>query len=218
VKDREKENFVIQELKNHLHQVLKLSENSLFRIKQEAEKQQKAYFRASQARVTKMQQEILMLRSQHHNLVMENQEAEQALRKKKYKVETEIENWIQKYDMEMSAKQDEYEELDTIHKEEKVQLEELKQRHNVLVEEFAQIRAEREINAKKRMEAKQEMLRMTRAATLIQALWKGYLVRSMLRSRKKKRSKSKERDKRKGKGKAKEKGKEKAKGKAKAKK
>uniref|UniRef100_A0A8C0KYQ0 Dynein regulatory complex protein 10 n=1 Tax=Canis lupus dingo TaxID=286419 RepID=A0A8C0KYQ0_CANLU len=214
----EKENFVIQELKNHLHQVLKLSENSLFRIKQEAEKQQKAYFRASQARVTKMQQEILMLRSQHHNLVMENQEAEQALRKKKYKVETEIENWIQKYDMEMSAKQDEYEELDTIHKEEKVQLEELKQRHNVLVEEFAQIRAEREINAKKRMEAKQEMLRMTRAATLIQALWKGYLVRSMLRSRKKKRSKSKERDKRKGKGKAKEKGKEKAKGKAKAKK
>uniref|UniRef100_A0A8P0SE35 Dynein regulatory complex protein 10 n=1 Tax=Canis lupus familiaris TaxID=9615 RepID=A0A8P0SE35_CANLF len=214
----EKENFVIQELKNHLHQVLKLSENSLFRIKQEAEKQQKAYFRASQARVTKMQQEILMLRSQHHNLVMENQEAEQALRKKKYKVETEIENWIQKYDMEMSAKQDEYEELDTIHKEEKVQLEELKQRHNVLVEEFAQIRAEREINAKKRMEAKQEMLRMTRAATLIQALWKGYLVRSMLKSRKKKRSKSKERDKRKGKGKAKEKGKEKAKGKAKAKK
>ncbi|CAD7674399.1 unnamed protein product [Nyctereutes procyonoides] len=210
----EKENFVIQELKNHLHQVLKLSENSLFRIKQEAEKQQKAYFRASQARVSKMQQEILMLRSQHHNLVMENQEAEQALRKKKYKVETEIENWIQKYDMEMSAKQDEYEELDTIHKEEKVQLEELKQRHNVLVEEFAQIRAEREINAKKRMEAKQEMLRMTRAATLIQALWKGYLVRSMLRSRKKKRSKSKGRDKRKGKGKAKEK----AKGKAKAKK
>ncbi|CAK7314022.1 Dynein regulatory complex protein 10 [Vulpes lagopus] len=214
----EKENFVIQELKNHLHQVLKLSENSLFRIKQEAEKQQKTYFRASQARVSKMQQEILMLRSQHHNLVMENQEAEQALRKKKYKVETEIENWIQKYDMEMSAKQDEYEELDTIHKEEKVQLEELKQRHNVLVEEFAQIRAEREINAKKRMEAKQEMLRMTRAATLIQALWKGYLVRSMLRSRKRKRSKSKGGDKRKGKGKAKEKGKEKAKGKAKAKK
>lgn len=77
----EKENFVIQELKNHLHQVLKLSENSLFRIKQEAEKQQKTYFRASQARVSKMQQEILMLRSQHHNLVMENQEAEQALRK-----------------------------------------------------------------------------------------------------------------------------------------
>lgn len=77
----EKENFVIQELKNHLHQMLKLSENSLLRTKQEAKKQQKADFRASQARVAKIQQELLMLRSQYHNLVVENWEAEQALRK-----------------------------------------------------------------------------------------------------------------------------------------
>ncbi|PNI64530.1 IQCD isoform 3 [Pan troglodytes] len=77
----EKENFVIQELKNHLHQVLKFSENSLVRTKQEAEKQQKADFRASQARVAKIQQEILQLQSQFYNLVMENREAEQALRK-----------------------------------------------------------------------------------------------------------------------------------------
>ncbi|XP_008140962.2 dynein regulatory complex protein 10 [Eptesicus fuscus] len=196
----EKENFVIQELKNHLHQVLKFSENSLLRTKQEAEKQQKADYRASQARVAKIQQDILQLRSQFHSLVMENREAEQALRKKKYKVETEIENWIQKYDTEMSEKQDEYEELDIIHKEEKIQLEELQQRYEVLVEEFAQIREEREINSKKRMEAEQEMMRMVRAATLIQAVWKGYLVRSLLRSKRKKRGKGKAKSE-KGKGK-----------------
>ncbi|XP_029778067.1 dynein regulatory complex protein 10 isoform X2 [Suricata suricatta] len=202
VKDRdaevEKENVMIQELKNHLHQMLKVSETNLLRTKREAEKQQKVDFRASQARVAKIKQEMLLLRTQHHNLVVQNREAEQALRKK-YKVETEIENWIQKYDSEMSEKQDEYEELDAIHKEEKVQLEELKQRHNLLLEEFAQIRAEQEVNAKRRMEAEQEMLHMVRAATLIQAVWKGYLVRSLLRS-KKKRSKNKGGD-RKGKGK-----------------
>lgn len=77
----EKENSEIQELKNQLHQVLKFSENSLYRTKREAEKQQKADFRASQARVAKIQQDILQLRSQFHNLVMENREAEQALRK-----------------------------------------------------------------------------------------------------------------------------------------
>ncbi|CAI9157131.1 unnamed protein product [Rangifer tarandus platyrhynchus] len=197
----EKENFVIQELKNHLHQVLKFSENSLQRTKQEAEKQQKADFRASQARAAKIQQEILVLQSQFHNLVMENWEAEQALRKKKYKVETEIENWIQKYDSEMSEKQDEYEELDVIHKEEQLQLEELKKRRGVLAEEFSQIQAEREIWTKKRLEDEQEMVRMVRAATLIQALWKGYLVRSMLKS-KKKRGKGKGGKKGKGKGKA----------------
>ena len=45
---------------------------------------------------------------------------------------------------------------------------------------------------------------MVRAATLIQALWKGYLVRSMLKSKKKKRGKGKgEKEKGKGKGKGK---------------
>uniref|UniRef100_A0A8C8YI11 Dynein regulatory complex protein 10 n=1 Tax=Prolemur simus TaxID=1328070 RepID=A0A8C8YI11_PROSS len=207
----EKENFVIQELKTRLHQVLKFSESSLLRTKQEAEKQQKVDFRASQARVAKIQQEILMLRSQFHNLVTENREMEQALRKKKYKVETEIENWIQKYDTEMGEKQEEYEDLDLIHKEEKVQLEELQHRHDVLLEEFAQVREEREILAKRRLEAEQEMVRMVRAATLIQALWKGYLVRSLLRSKKKKRGKGKAKGKEKGKDKGKEKGKSKGK-------
>ncbi|XP_012518899.1 PREDICTED: IQ domain-containing protein D, partial [Propithecus coquereli] len=203
----EKENFVIQQLKNRLQEVLKFSENSLLRTKQEAEKQQKADFRASQARVAKIQQEILKLRSQFHNLVTENREAEQALRKKKYKVETEIENWIQKYDTEMGEKQEEYEDLDLMHKEEKAQLQELKHRHDVLLEEFAQIREEREILSKKRLEAEQEMVRMVRAATLIQAVWKGYLVRSLLRSKKKKRGKGKGKDKQKGKEKGKGKGK-----------
>ncbi|XP_004635997.2 IQ domain-containing protein D isoform X2 [Octodon degus] len=195
----EKENFVIQELKNHLHQVLKLSEQSLLRTRQEAEKQQKADFRASQVRMAKTQQEILTLRAQYHNLVSENHEVEQALRKKKYKVETEVENWIQKYDTEMGEKQEEFEDLQVMHREEKQQLEELKQRHQVLAEEFSQIQAERAISSKKRLEAEREMLRMVRAATLIQAVWKGYLVRSMLRSKKKKRGKGK--DKGKGKGK-----------------
>nr|XP_021531179.1 IQ domain-containing protein D [Aotus nancymaae]XP_021531180.1 IQ domain-containing protein D [Aotus nancymaae] len=208
MKDRhaemEKENFVIQELKNHLHQVLKFSEKSLLRTKQEAQKQQRADFRASQARVAKIQQEILQLQSQLFSLVMENREAEQALRKKKYKVETEIENWIQKYDTEMGEKQEEFEDLEAVHREEKIMLEELRRKHQVLVEEFAQIQEEREINSKKRMEAEQEMLHMVRAATLIQAVWKGYLVRSLLRSRKKR-----------GKGKAKDKEKGKAKGKGK---
>ncbi|XP_036989396.2 dynein regulatory complex protein 10 [Artibeus jamaicensis] len=199
----EKENSMIQELKSQLHQVLKFSESSLHRSKREAEKQQKADFRASQARVAKIQQEILQLRTQFHNLVMENREAEQALRKKKYKVETEIENWIQKYDSEMGEKQEEYEELDIIHKEEKAQLDELKQRHDVLVEEFAQIREEREIHSKKRMEDEQELRRMVRAATLIQAVWKGYLVRSMLKSKKKKRGKGKAKEAKGGKAKGK---------------
>ncbi|XP_055002878.1 dynein regulatory complex protein 10 isoform X2 [Sorex araneus] len=173
----EKENFVIQELKNHLHQVLRLSENSLLRTRQEAEKQQKLDYRSSQARLAKTQQELLLLRAQLNNLVAENQEAEQALRK------------------------EEYEELDSIHQEEKIQLQELKERHEVLAEEFLQIQREREVSSRKKLEAEQELLRMVRAATLIQAVWKGYLVRSLLKSRRKKRAKAKSKEDIKGRGK-----------------
>uniref|UniRef100_A0A2K6JYZ7 Dynein regulatory complex protein 10 n=1 Tax=Rhinopithecus bieti TaxID=61621 RepID=A0A2K6JYZ7_RHIBE len=102
--------------------------------------------------------------------------------------------------------EEELEDLEAVHREEKITLEELRWRHKVLVEEFVQIREEREINSKKRMEAEQEMVRMVRAATLIQAFWKGYLVRSLLRS-KKKRGKGKAKGKEKGKQKGKEKGK-----------
>ncbi|XP_012869810.1 PREDICTED: IQ domain-containing protein D isoform X2 [Dipodomys ordii] len=95
-------------------------------------------------------------------------------------LENELAERMKNRDME-----EEIEELDSIHKEEKQQLAELQQRHKVLVEEFSQIRAEREITSKKRMEAEREMVRMVKAATVIQAVWKGYLVRSMLMSKKK---------------------------------
>ncbi|XP_020833751.1 dynein regulatory complex protein 10 [Phascolarctos cinereus] len=193
--EMEKENLVIQELKSHLHQVLKFSENHLLRTKQEAEKQQKAELQASQGRIAKIQQDILRLRTQYHNIVEENRDSEQALRKKKYKLETEIENWIQKYDTEMGEKQTEYEELDEIYTEEKAQLAELKEKHAVLVQEFVQIRDERLINSKKQLEAEKEMALMMRAATLIQAFWRGYLVRSLLKSKRKKKKKGRGRKK-----------------------
>ena len=47
---------------------------------------------------------------------------------RKWKVESEIENWIQKYDEEMMDKQEEYEEIDKVYQEEKKQLAELESR------------------------------------------------------------------------------------------
>ena len=41
---------------------------------------------------------------------------------KKYKIETEVENWIAKYDLEMNEKQDEYEDIDIVYTEEKKRL------------------------------------------------------------------------------------------------
>lgn len=42
--------------------------------------------------------------------------------KRKYKIETEVENWISKYDQDMGEKQDEYEQIDEVYTKEKKQL------------------------------------------------------------------------------------------------
>lgn len=51
---------------------------------------------------------------------------------KKWKIETEVENWIQKFDADMGEKQDEYEEIDGVYTEEKKQLNELEERFKTL--------------------------------------------------------------------------------------
>ncbi|XP_054852991.1 dynein regulatory complex protein 10 [Eublepharis macularius] len=186
-----KQNACIKDLKTHLHNLSKISENQIQRTRTEAEKQQKGELRGSQAKCAKTLQEIQQLRAQLNALVAENRESEFALRKKKYKVEIEIENWVQKYDMEMIEKQAELEEINVVYTVEKAQLEELREKFDVLDEEFCQIQEERQQKQEQREKAEKELAILVRAATLIQALWKGYLVRSLLRSKRRKKGKGK---------------------------
>ncbi|XP_067406395.1 dynein regulatory complex protein 10 [Emydura macquarii macquarii] len=186
-----KKNAAIRDLKSHLLHLEKFSESHIQRTKQEAEKLQKGELRVSQAKCAKIQQDIHQLRAQLSVLVMENRESELALRKKKYKVEMEIENWIQKYDADMEEKQTEYEEVDAVYTEEKAQLAELKEKYAVLEQEYSQIKEERKLSQEKKERAERELAIMVRAATHIQAFWKGYLVRSLLKSKRKKKGKGK---------------------------
>ncbi|XP_053324814.1 dynein regulatory complex protein 10 isoform X2 [Spea bombifrons] len=186
-----KKNEVIRQLKISLHQLEKVSESQVRRIMQEAEKQQKSDRRASEGKCAKLQQDLQHLRSQLSATIAENREIELNLRKKKYKVETEIENWIQKYDADMGEKQAELEELEALYAEEKAHLEELRDKLAVLEVEYVQIVEERRLAQLKKEAAEKELANMTRAATVIQAFWKGYQVRKTMRSKKKKKKKGK---------------------------
>nr|XP_056715032.1 dynein regulatory complex protein 10 [Euleptes europaea] len=186
-----RKNATIKDLKTHLHNLAKFSENQIQRTRADVEKQQKGELRGSQAKCAKMMQDIQQLRAQLNALIAENRDSELALRKKKYKVETEIENWIQKYDIEMMEKQEELEEIDVVYKVEKAQLEDLRERFALLDEEFSQIEEERFKKQEEREKAQKELAILSRAATLIQALWKGYLVRSLLRTKRRRKGKGK---------------------------
>ena len=58
-----------------------------------------------------MKQEIESLQAQLEEITNKNREEEAQLRKKKYKIESEVENWIHKYDQDMDEKQAELEDI-----------------------------------------------------------------------------------------------------------
>ncbi|KAJ6659107.1 hypothetical protein lerEdw1_019410 [Lerista edwardsae] len=186
-----KKNATIKELKTHLHNLAKFSEGQIQRTRTEAEKQQKVELRGSQGKCAKIQQELNQLRAQLNALITENRESELFFRKKKYKVEMEIENWIQKYDADMTEKQDEYEQIDEVYMVEKAQLAELREKFDLLNQEYSQIVEERRLKQEQKEKAEKELAILVGAATLIQSFWKGYLVRRLLRTKRKKRGRGK---------------------------
>lgn len=181
-----KKNDVIRKIQSDIHHVEKFAEESIKNIRGEAEKQQQTDSKNSEGKVHKLTQERNLLRTQLDNLIAEHRDSEQQLRSRKFKLETEIENIIGKYDSEMSTRQEEYEEVDAAYTEEKKQLSELEERFKTLEEEYLQIMEERRIAEERRRAAEHEMQMMISAATTIQSFWRSYKIRKTMRGKKKK--------------------------------
>merc|ERR1711916_103303 len=112
-----------------------------------------------------------------------HRETELVLRKRKFKIETEVENWINKYDTDMTEKQDELEDLQSVYKEELEQLAELQKQYNKLKDEYERILEERRIESEKKDAAEREMRILVNSATLIQAIWRGFKARRALKNK-----------------------------------
>ncbi|XP_010002669.1 PREDICTED: IQ domain-containing protein D [Chaetura pelagica] len=187
-----KKDNVIKELKTSVQDLPKDCKTSTQQIEQEGEKPQQEELEGSRARRARLQGEVQQLAAQLHALEQEHWSSELTLRKRKSRMETEIANWIQKYHTDLEEKQAEYDELQAAYVEEQAQLVQLTEKHAVLFQEYSQIEEERRLLQEKKDQALQEFKTMTRAATLIQAFWRGYFVRTLLKSKKKKKGKGKD--------------------------
>ncbi|NXR92498.1 DRC10 protein, partial [Hypocryptadius cinnamomeus] len=176
----------IENLKTSMEDLAKNCEADIRLIMKEGEKQQKEDEEASQERCARLKQDIQRLGTQFNALVLEHRASELVLRKEKCKAEKEIQEWVQKYDTDMTEKQTTYEEVQAVYDEEKEQLSLLMEKHAMLLQEYTQIEEERRILKEKEEEAAREEARKNNAATCIQAFWKGYLVRSIYKSKLKK--------------------------------
>ncbi|NXI12300.1 DRC10 protein, partial [Irena cyanogastra] len=187
---------MIENLKTSMEDLAKNCKADIQQIMKEGEKQQKEDEEASKDRCARLKQDVQRLGAQFNALVLEHRASELVLRKEKCKTEKEIQNWVQKYDTDMTEKQTTYDEVQAVYNEEKEQLSLLMEKHAMLLQEYTQIEEERRMLKEKEEEAAREEARRNDAATCIQAFWKGYWVRSIYKAKLKK-----------GKGKGKGKGK-----------
>lgn len=181
-----KKNDIIKKLQTELQQIINFSKDNISRIKNEQEKQESADKKNHEGKVQRLQNDVVQLKTQLQNLILEHREKEQDLRRLKFKVESQVEGLIQKYDGEMNERQEEYEEIEAQYNAQKKQLDEVEERFKTMSAEYDQIQEERRLAREKREAAEREMALMVKAATTVQAFWRSYKVRKALKARKKK--------------------------------
>ncbi|XP_016143696.1 dynein regulatory complex protein 10 isoform X1 [Sinocyclocheilus grahami] len=186
IKDKDTEsstlNNKVHQLRNSLHQMEKGLEDFIVRTQQDAEKQSQSDTKTSEGKGARLQQEASQLRAQLNNVTEGDRERELALRKKKYKEETEIENWIQKYDTEIGEKQTELEEMTRMYETDMAELRALEEHSAVLDLEYSQIMEERQEAQKQREQQEREREMQSQAATVVQAHWRGFCVRKAMKA------------------------------------
>lgn len=179
-KDIQIRNDQIRKLDNDLKNVEKFSTDLVKRTKTEAEQQESSETKASDGRKAKLQQELNQSRQQFQTLVLEHREQEQQLRREKWKHETNVEALLNKYDDDMTKKQNEFDEIQALYEEEKKQLFELEEKFKPLEEEYQKIMEERrQVEALRRIQ-EEALNRKVKAAVVIQSYWRGFKLRKGL--------------------------------------
>ncbi|CAH8502818.1 unnamed protein product [Schistosoma bovis] len=124
-------------------------------------------------------QEILL-----EKLIETNRSEEETIRSTIYKMESDIESKISKYDQEMTVLQDEYDALEAEYTEEKSAYDELNECFQIINEEYQKIMEERRLEDERRQREEEQRRQMEQAVITIQAFWRSYKTRKLARGRK----------------------------------
>ncbi|KNE55587.1 hypothetical protein AMAG_01478 [Allomyces macrogynus ATCC 38327] len=182
-------NEVIRKLKDELKDIKQSAEDVARKLEQRTKAKEEGEHTQFSERELVLQTEIKALQAQLATQLAAHKEEELALRKRKFKVESEVDAWIQKYDQDMDEKQSELDDITAIYTEEKAQLDDLQQRYEELERESKRLQDERQRMEAIRAMQEAERQRKAKCATLIQATWRGFRIRKMLKEQKEKKKK-----------------------------
>ncbi|KAJ3248281.1 hypothetical protein HDU78_001287 [Chytriomyces hyalinus] len=179
-----KRNEIIRRLKEELRDIKQQAEDTTKRLESRSKQKEDQELQIAKDKELAMKDEIKRSTEELRDTVKKNREEEAILRKKKFKVESEVENWIHKYDQDMDEKQAELEDITAIYNEEKAQLDELQARYGELQKEYEKIMEERRIAQEERIAQEKKLRHMHECATKIQALYRGWKFRKEMAKKK----------------------------------
>jgi len=148
---------------------------------------------SSKKKIAKLEAEKHHTQAVYATVIDDHFKEETKLRQKKYKMETERDNWVAKYDKDMSLAQSEFDVLWVDYSAQRKILDALEEKFAVLELTYNEIIATREAEEAERTRARRELLDMNHSASVIQAFWRtrAVLKRMQLQSKRKGKGKGK---------------------------
>lgn len=174
---------LIQKLTSQIEHIQSTTAEVNRRIEKESHKREESEMQSFNNRKNEIEVDINALSKDVQAQQCKHRESEAQLRKRLNKIENEVENWISKYDNEMTDKQNEIEEIQTQYTQELKQLAELEQKFGELEIEYNAIMEEKRIQREKREIAEKELQKMIKAALLLQSFWRAFKVRKALKAK-----------------------------------
>ncbi|XP_031712551.1 dynein regulatory complex protein 10 [Anarrhichthys ocellatus] len=148
-----------------------------------ADKQYQSHMKSAKMKQTGIQQEIDQLNSQLNDLTPKNRQAEREIQEKNEKLVEEIEYMLQIFDDDMGKKQADLEMNAMDYEGEEELLRKLEKPFSALELECNEIQEKRRLADEKRREEMRELELKTKAAILVQAVWRGYITRKSLKNK-----------------------------------
>ncbi|KAJ3322101.1 hypothetical protein HDV06_003552 [Boothiomyces sp. JEL0866] len=179
-----KRNDIIRRLKEELRDIKQQAEETTRKLESKSKQKEDLDIKASKEKETALQLEIEALKNQLEADVINHREEEALARKKKFKIECEVENWIHKYDQDLEEKQVEIDDITVLFLEEKSHLDELQGQYTELQKEYEIILENRRKLEEKKKEEETIKAKLNAAATLIQKMWRGHFVRREIQRKK----------------------------------
>ncbi|XP_068717027.1 dynein regulatory complex protein 10-like [Montipora capricornis] len=177
---------IIVELQNKLQLLQKINLDQQQKTLTEALKQTSVDTKLSKAQIAKYHEDILGCRKTIKEHRSNHRENEIYLRKRTFKMATEVYNWVQKYDADLETRQDEFDLYTRMYEADKADLAQLQSRFEVLEKQYNAIMEERRLMEEETARKAKEEQQNTNAATIIQAAWRAYQFRKAVAKKAKK--------------------------------